>query len=187
MRWAAEYARLDVAENAAMQLIRVAHYAQQNRVIAAGAGGARYHHIAPEQQQANAVASALVNRIFGPQPGQLHGTFGPLFREQEIFPPDTFGRRAVAFAAFHREDLDDLAQREGIDVRRYVTPVDPNADAWWTALLADEQFNRLRSAAPVTLPTAAETSAAAGAATGLWQTTTDLYGRAERRALEVLR
>jgi hypothetical protein len=55
-----------------------------------------------------------------------------------------------------------------------------------TTLLNDDEFNRLRAAAPVVVPDATETTAAGGAAYALWRTPTDLYERAEKRAIELL-
>jgi hypothetical protein len=186
MRWALEYARLERNFNPAVRLIRLTHVAHQKRIIAAGPGGAVYHHASPEQQQSDAAAAALVRSVFGPQLGQLNSTFGPLFREAEVLPDEVFTRRAVAFAAFHDEDLSRYEAENGVGVQAFVGAVGDAAVAWRTTLLSDDEFNRLRGAAPVVVPDVSETTAAGGAASALWRTPTDLYERAERRALELL-
>jgi hypothetical protein len=195
LRWALEYARLDRDQTAAMQLIRVVHVAHQDRIRRAGAGGARYHHMAPEQRQSNAAASRLVERLFGQQLGELGGTFGslfssspfgPIFRNAGEFMEDSvFGRRAVAFAAFHSEDIARYEAEGRVHVAPFVERVDPSATDWWNTLLQDDDFSRLKAAAPVVVPTP-EATAAAESARWLWQTPAELYERAEARALEVL-
>lgn len=187
MRWALEFGRLATDEGHALKLIQLTHVASQDRIRAAGAGGAMHHHSAPNERQQQAAAAALVLRFFGPQAGQLRRTFGPLFREEEKPQPrEQFSRRAVAFAAFHHEDLEKLERAQGVNVAQHRARVDPNAQSWWTTLTTDDEFLGLSAASPFVLPTREETEAAEGAAPSLWTTLVDLYRRAERRALRLL-
>lgn len=183
MRWALEHARLAGKYPAAMRLCTAAHAAQEARIRALGPGGAVYHHQAPEQRQSNAAASAVVEKVLGPQTGKLNGHLGPLFRNAEdLQDDDLFNKRAVAFAAFHADDFPTT----GIDVAWFLQQVDPKAEAWHTALLADDEFNALRGVAPVLAPKSEQTKVDTYAAPELWRPTADMLKRAEARALEIL-
>lgn len=188
MRWGTEYTRLSREQRNAMGLILLTHKAQEDRVRAAGAGSASYHHVAPEQRQSQAAAAALVTEVFGPQVGELRGVFGSLFRPTPVEPDALFSRRAVAFAAFHREDLERFTEedRDDLDIEVWVSHADPEAWGWWNTLVSDDAFTRLSRAAPVVMPTREETAEAGVGARDLWLTAVDLYDRGERRALTLL-
>ena len=142
--------------------------------------------MAPEQRQSNAAASVLVKATFGEQVGQYYTTFGPLFRNfDDAMVDELFGRRAVAFASFHREDI-EVWEPPNVPVAPFVAAVDSAAPSWWDTLRADDPFQRLAAAGRVVMPDREETASAMGAARLLWDTASDLYRRGEQRALEVL-
>jgi hypothetical protein len=140
MRWATEYQRLGVEQNAAMALIHVTTRAYHGRIVAGGPGAMTYQHAAPYERQSQAAAAALVTRVLGPQVGQLRSVFGPLFRPSSPQPDEVLGIRAVAFAAFHQNELARLATDESVDVDQFIADVDPEALRWRDQLLEDEEF-----------------------------------------------
>lgn len=183
MRWALERARLYQAFPAAFRLIQATHLSHENRIHALGPGGAVYHHQAPEQRQANAAASRLVVATFGEQLGKLHHALGSLFRgKEDALPDDVFEKRAVAFAAFHADDL----EAAGFDVESLLDQlIDGDAREWFERLAGDGEFQALRAAAPVLSPTAEQT-AESDYAVALWQQSALTLRKAEDRALAIL-
>jgi hypothetical protein len=99
---------------------------------------------------------------------------------------DVFTRRAVTFAAFHREDIEAWQASSGIDIAPFIAAADSSGPQWWSALLQDDPFQRLAAAGRVVMPERTETEAAKGASSLLWDTATDLCKRGEQRALDIL-
>jgi len=150
-----------------------------------GPGSALLGNLIPGEEDANAASATLVTATFGPQFGQLYGPFGPLFRPAAKGDLSTLPKRMVAFAALHPEEFRQYAG--GTDEQRdmLLRDVDPNAPAWWQALMNDADFGHFRALVPYFKPTGAEI-VAAPAPVEAWRPLGELLRRGLARGMQVI-
>jgi hypothetical protein len=150
-----------------------------------GPGSALLGNLIPGEEDANAASATLVTATFGPQFGELHGPYGPLFRPASKGDIKTLPKRMVAFAALHPEAFEAWAGGTSEHRDLLLRDVDDTAPGWWQALLADADFGHFRALIPYFTPTLGEI-AAAPAPVEAWRPLAELLRRGLLRGVEVL-
>jgi hypothetical protein len=189
MRWALERARQTDENGLYWFLGEAINSAIQPIYGDTGMGSNVVWHTIPVARDADSAAGHLVTSTFGPQFGDLWGPQGALFRTDQPVPDlSTLPRRLVTFGAIHAESLEQWVrqtQRE-LALNTVLRDIDPQAPAWWKALLADEDFTHLRKSATYYIPTP-DTIAEAGAnAANAWRPLQRHYDITLQRGLDVL-